>query len=55
MKWEAWVIVGFFVMSILNGIALVGKPRQPFTGGGIVFASIVTAVLVYLTYRIGAS
>jgi len=55
MKWEAWIIVGFWVMSILNGIYLIGKPRQPYTGGGMVFSAIVIAGLVYLTYRIGAS
>ncbi len=48
MIWEAWTLIVIFVVGALATIALIGKPRDPFTPGTGVFTVLIAAFEIWL-------
>jgi hypothetical protein len=47
MPWYGYVIIGNLIVSGLYKIWLVGRPRQPVTGGEAVVAVIELSLLIW--------
>lgn len=48
MTWQLWVVVGWFVISALYGIGMVGKKREPIEPSTAVTNVIAMGLLVTL-------
>jgi hypothetical protein len=49
MAWQQWVLVAYFVWSVMLVSSAVGKPRKPIDGGVAATAVIMGAILTGLT------
>jgi hypothetical protein len=53
MRWEAWVFVTLYGLSVVLNIASIGKPRKPMTPGQAASLAVISALLIYLAIRLG--
>lgn len=44
--WLMWSLVGLHVVGILTTVAIVGKPRQPLTGGVAATTVIINLMII---------
>ncbi len=55
MRWEAWVFVALYGLSLPLNIASIGKPRKPIEARTVAVLSIITGLLMYLAVRLGTA
>lgn len=53
MRWEAWVFVALYSLSLVVNITSIGKPRKPLEPSTVAGLTVISAVLIILAIRLG--
>ncbi len=54
MKWEAWVIIAYYVVGGVGVVRQIGKPREPISNGLGAFTLLLALGICLLVVRIGS-
>jgi hypothetical protein len=49
VSWQQWVLVGLFLMGMVNSVLQIGKEHQPVTPGTAAVAVLIYAALIWMT------
>lgn len=52
MKWQQWILVAWYVFSIVYTVATIGKPRPRVTPEVAAFAVVIIGALLALVISI---
>ncbi|KFI40401.1 hypothetical protein BACT_1103 [Bifidobacterium actinocoloniiforme DSM 22766] len=49
MTWQQWVLIGLFLMGMVNSVLRIGREQQPVTPGTAAVAVLIYAALIWMT------
>jgi hypothetical protein len=50
-----WLLIGWFALQGVVAVAIIGRPREPFTPGTAVVSLVLNTGLILATLRLGGA